>query len=152
MGFKNVLNVELVIPLTLKTPLTFRCPPLVGVGLNWSTLGPLLPSLFKDQDNCVRIKILRAGQHQGLRPGWKILPSRMGYCSNTNWGYACSLSSIACGLLLRPLRLNNKTSNNLLRLIKYRTAGYPWRLQNHAAANACELITQLWRSGPISEQ
>ncbi len=28
--------------------------------------------------------VARAGQHQCLRPGWKILPMRIGYCSNTN--------------------------------------------------------------------
>ncbi len=47
----------------------------VGVDLTQSTIRPLLPSLFP---------VALTGQHPWLHPGWKILPTRIGLCSNTN--------------------------------------------------------------------
>ncbi len=63
----------------------------VGVGLTRSIIGPLLPSLFpvkgasKYRPHGSETPVARTGHHLWLRPGWKILPTRIGYCSNTNY-------------------------------------------------------------------
>ncbi len=52
--------------------------------------GPCTPSycLLREQVKhahmVVRPPVARTGQHPWLRPGWKILPTRISYCSNTN--------------------------------------------------------------------
>ncbi len=50
---------------------------------------PLLYSQFREQVNSTRMvlspPVARAEQHPLIRPGRYILPTRMGYCSNTNW-------------------------------------------------------------------
>ncbi len=62
----------------------------VGVGLTRSTTRPLLPFLMpvkgastKCPHNSEPLEA-RTGQDPWLRPGWKILPTRIGYCSNIN--------------------------------------------------------------------
>ncbi len=62
----------------------------VGVGLIRSSIRPLLPSLFPVKGASEKRPhgsvppVARTGQHPWLYPGWKILPTRVGYCSNTN--------------------------------------------------------------------
>ncbi len=52
--------------------------------------------------------VARTGQHPWPGPGWKILPTRTGYCSNTNcaqWRFIAreaSLLSYAAGGVLSP--------------------------------------------------
>ncbi len=62
----------------------------VGVGLTRSAIRPLLPSLLpvrgasKQRPHCSEPPVARTGKHPWLHPGWKIPPTRIGYCSNTN--------------------------------------------------------------------
>ncbi len=62
----------------------------VGVNLTQGTLIPMLPSLFpakeasKYRPHVSEPPVARTGQHPWLHSGWKILPTREGYCSNTN--------------------------------------------------------------------
>ncbi len=61
-----------------------------GVGLTRSTTRHLLPSLFpvKGASNLrphgSKPPVARTGQHPWVDPGWKNLPTRISYCSNTN--------------------------------------------------------------------
>ncbi len=57
--------------------------------LRWCRPDPMLPVM---EASNLRLHgseppVARTGQNPWLRPGWKILPTRIGYCSNTN--YVC---------------------------------------------------------------
>ncbi len=47
--------------------------------------------------------VARTGQHPRLRPGWKILPTRIGYNSNINWAHPFRYgNNNACFMLVQP--------------------------------------------------
>ncbi len=61
------------------------------VDLTRSITSLILSSLFavkevgKLSPHCCESSVARTGQHPWLRPGWKIVPIRVGYHSNTKW-------------------------------------------------------------------
>ncbi len=62
----------------------------IVVSLTQSRIRPLLPSLFpvkgtnKERMHGGEPPGAQTEQHPWLHPGWKILPTRIGYCLNTN--------------------------------------------------------------------
>ncbi len=63
----------------------------VSVGLTRNTLNPMVPYKFpvkgasKQHPHGSEPPVARTGQHPWLRAGWKVLPIRIGYCSNGNF-------------------------------------------------------------------
>ncbi len=61
----------------------------VGNRVAVGTIRSAIRLMLRVKVNNVRLgvspSVTLTGQHPWLRPGWKILPIRMGYCSNTKW-------------------------------------------------------------------
>ncbi len=77
----------------------------VGVGLTRSTIRPFLPSLFPvkgasklRQLGSSEPRVARSGKLPWLQPRWQILPTKIGYCSNTNCAhrFRCEDNNVNC--------------------------------------------------------